>query len=328
MKIIAFASRADEMKHFERVKKEFGVEIDHVYEPLSLDTVEQAKGYDSVLILACDASRPVVEKLHEYGCKAISTRSRGYNSIDLDACKEYGIKASNITYSPNSVAEFAVMLILASNRNLVPAHTRQLSQDYTLAGLCGRELRNQTVGVLGVGKIGSTVVKNLSGFGCKILGCDLVEKEEMKQYLTYMSLAEMVQQCDVLTIHIPYYEENHHIINKELLKSMKDGAVLINTARGELINTEDLIEAIESEKLSKVALDVLEDETGIFFNNHNVRGVKNHNLSILKAKPNVIVTNHMAFYTEQAVYDMVSNGVKSLCQFHETGTSEFEIVEG
>ena len=326
MKILAYAARPDEMKGFHQFEKELGLEITYVTQNLSYENAHLAQGFKGVTILGnCCATKAVLQLLAQQGVQFLASRSAGYNNIDLIAAKELGIRVSNATYSPNSVAEFAVMLMLMLNRRVSTALRRYGCDDYSLQGLIGKELRNQTIGVIGTGRIGQTVIKNLSGFGCEILAYDVKPSKELSSYATYVSLEELLHQSDIITLHAPLIDSNYHLINERTIAQMKPGVQLINTARGELINTIDLITNLESGHIGGVALDVLEGESGIFHSDCRVKGITHHELAILKQKNNVMLTNHYAFYTEQAVFDMVECGLKSLVQFMSIHESDWEI---
>lgn len=177
----------------------------------------------------------------------------GYDHIDMQAAKDCGIRVGNAPYGPNGVADYAVMLILMSIRNMKRILERTNIQDYTLQGIRGRELSDLTVGVIGTGRIGRTVIRHLSGFGCRILANDPYENEETKQYASYVTLPELWKEADVITLHAPLTEDNFHLIGAETLAQMKDGVVIVNTARGALIDSEALIEGIESGKVGAAA---------------------------------------------------------------------------
>lgn len=328
IKITAFASRSDERSSFDLYEKEFNLDIKHVNKQLSLSVVEEAKGSQAVTILGnCDASRPVLKALSEIGVKYVASRSAGYNNIDVEAAKEFGIKISNAKYSPNCVADFAVMLALMLNRKVETALKRHVGNDYSLPGLMGHEMRNMTVGVIGTGRIGQTVIKNYSGFGCKIIGYDVYQNEEMKKYMTYVDLDTLFKTSDIITLHTPLFDSTYHIINEENIAKMKDGVKIINTARGELIDTPSLITALKSGKVGAAGLDVLEGEKGVFHCDHRFDGITNDQIAILKSLNNVVLTSHFAFYTDQAVKDMVYCGLYSLYQFMTTGSADFEITK-
>lgn len=326
MNIIAYACRPDEKSGFDKFTKELNINVTYVKESLSLENAHLSEGFEGVTILGnCNASKEVLEKLHDLGVKYLASRSAGYNNIDVETAKTLGIRISNATYSPNCVADFAVMLALMVNRRAIEVIKRNNAHDYSLPGLMGQELRNQTVGVIGTGRIGQAAIKNFSGFGCKILGYDMYPNDEMKQYIDYVDLDTLLEQSDIITLHAPLFESNYHLINKESIAKMKNGVKIINTARGELIHTEDLIAGLKSGKIAGAGLDVLESELGIFHSDCRLTGVNNDNLAILKQLNNVIVTNHVAFYTDQAVLDMVECGLRSLYNFITTNESQWEI---
>lgn len=326
MNIIAYACRPDEQPGFDKFTKELNINVTYVKESLSLENVHLAEGFEGVTILGnCNAGKEVLEKLHDLGVKYLASRSAGYNNIDVETAKTLGIRISNATYSPNCVADFAVMLALMVNRRAIEVIKRNNAHDYSLPGLMGQELRNQTVGVIGTGRIGQAAIKNFSGFGCKILGYDMYPNDEMKQYIDYVDLDTLLEQSDIITLHTPLFESNYHLINKESISKMKNGVKIINTARGELIHTEDLIDGLKSGKIAGAGLDVLESELGIFHSDCRLTGINNDSLAILKQLKNVIVTNHVAFYTDQAVLDMVECGLKSLYNFITTNESQWEI---
>jgi D-lactate dehydrogenase len=326
IKITAFASRKDERVSFDLFEEKLNLDINHVSESLSLDVVDQAAGSEGITILGnCNCKKPVLEALSKLGVKYVASRSVGYNNIDMVAAKELNIKVSNSLYSPNSVAEFAIMLGLMVNRKVVAGLKRNICNDFSFMGLQGHEMKNMTVGVIGTGRIGQTVIKGYSGFGCKIIGYDIYENEDMKKYMTYVDLDYLLKNSDIITLHTPLFDSTYHMINKESIAKMKKGVKIINTARGELIDTKALIEGLKSEQIGAAGLDVLESEYGIFHSDCRMKGIVNEEIAFLKAQENVVLTGHFAFYTDQAVEDMVHCGVNSLSQFITTGTADFEI---
>lgn len=326
IKVTAFASRPDERASFNVFEEKLNLSIKHVSSQLCLDVVQEAEGCEGVTILGnCDCSRPVLEALAKIGVKFVASRSAGYNNIDVEAAKSLGIQVSNAKYSPNCVADFALMLALMVNRRVLVGLKRNVGHDFSLPGLQGQEMKNMTVGVIGTGRIGQTVIKNYSGFGCKIIGYDVYENEDIKKYMTYVDLDYLLKNADIITLHTPLFESTYHIINKENIAKMKKGVKIINTARGELIDTEALIEGLKSHHIAGAGLDVLESEQGIFHSDCRMKGLVNDQIAILKSLDNVVLTNHFAFYTDQAVEDMVYCGLHSLSQFITTGTADFEI---
>ncbi|MFA6844330.1 MAG: D-isomer specific 2-hydroxyacid dehydrogenase family protein [Sphaerochaetaceae bacterium] len=325
--ITAFAARPDEQASFARLEKELNLSIKYVKSNLGKDVVSEAQGSEGVTILGnCDASAPVLEELAKLGVKFIASRSAGYNNIDLEAAKRLGMRVSNARYSPHCVADFAVMLALMVNRRVMVALKRNIGNDYSLPGIQGQEMENMTVGVMGTGRIGRTVISNLSGFGCKILAYDTFQSEEVRSKATYVDLDTLLSESDIITLHMPLTEETRHIINKDTIAKMKTGVKLINTARGELVDTSALIEGLKSKKIAGAGLDVLEGELGVYHTDHRLDGVANDQIAILKSLSNVVVTGHMAFYTDQAVDDMVSCGLTSLSDFIRKGAAACEIT--
>jgi len=311
MKLAVFSYRTDETAYFDKFVEQYNVDAVFTSEAPTLESAGFAKGCDCISIITTKVDEKLLDKLKECGVKFISTRTIGYDHIDIEYAHKIGISVGNVSYSPNSVAEYTVMLILMANRKVKHILERSIGQDYSLKGKQGKELRNQTVGVIGTGRIGETVIKNLSGFGAKIIAYDLYEKETVKEMATYVSMDKLFRESDVITMHTPLTAENHHLINEENIAKMKPGVVIINTARGALIDTPAFIDGIESGKIGAAALDVIEDETNVFYNDFKYAPIKNRELAILMSFPNVTVMPHTAFYTDQAVSDMVENSILS-----------------
>lgn len=325
MRILAYSHRRDETQYFEEFSKKYNVEVVLCNEEPSLETAPLAKGFDCISIITTNINSELVGKFHELGVKFISTRTIGYDHIDLKKAKELGVRVGNVTYSPNSVADYTIMLILMAVRKVKLIMERSNVQDFSLRGIQGKELPNLTIGVVGTGKIGRTVIKHLSGFGCKILAHDIYENDEVKSNAKYVDLDNLFKDSDIITLHMPATDDNYHIINKKAIKLMKDGVFIINTARGSLINTNDLIHGIESKKIGGAALDVIEQESNIYYSDLKGETLKNRNLAILKSFHNVIITPHAAFYTDQAVSDMIENSIKSCILFSENKENPWEI---
>lgn len=326
MKIVVFEKRDYEEKIINNYIENKGVEIISTSEILNKETVEICKGADGISILGhSNLDEKLLDKIKEAGIKYISTRTIGFNHIDVKYAKSMGLKISNGSYAPNGVADFTVMLMLIAIRNYKPAMWRQNVNDYTLNGLMGKELRHLTVGVLGTGRIGSTVIKNLSGFGCKILAYDVYQNESIKDIATYTSFDEVLKNSDIITIHVPLNDSNKAIINKDTISKMKKGVVIVNTARGELMNIKDLIDGIESEKIGALALDVFQNEDEIYHHNFSTDIIKNRDMAYLRQFPNVILTQHMAFFTDSAAEEMISNSLNDLIEFNKTGTCTKEL---
>lgn len=313
MKLFAFSLREyDEKKYLEKICKELNIEYDYTSDYPCLDNLHLCKGYDAVSIITNPTDSKMLDVMKSYGIKALSTRSIGYDHIDYDYAKQIGIKVCNVSYSPNSVANYTIMLILMACRKIDYIMKKSALQDFSLMGNCGRELSLSTVGIIGTGRIGEALIKHLSGFGCKILAYDLYEKDSVKQYAKYVSLDELYAESDIISLHVPGLPENEHMICSNTISKMKDGVILINAARGMLINTEDLINGLNSGKIGFAALDTFENEKGIYYLSFQDKVLPNKDFHILNGMPNVMLSPHMAFYTEEAVSDMVGNSVKGL----------------
>ena len=326
MKILFYSVFKNQEADLKAVAAECGVEVVMVGQPLGMENVHLAKGYESVSCAAkCDLTREVLTQLKEYGVKYISTKAIGYENLDVEACKELGLRFSNATYSPHSVGEFTVMSILTCLRKLSFSQAKLRQKDFTLFGLQGRELHNQTVGVIGTGKIGQSVIQGLSGFGCRIIAYDIYENEDLKKHVEYLPLEEVFKQSDVITLHAPLLESSHHLLDEKAFNMMKDNVCIVNNARGELIDTEALINALESGKVSAAALDVVEDELAFFRYDFSEKEITNKNLNRLLAMDNVQVTAHHSFFTRQAALDMVNSAIKSLQGFKAKGYTENQI---
>jgi Lactate dehydrogenase and related dehydrogenases len=311
-KICVFNYRAfDEGAYFEKLSKELDIDLVICPDVPTKATIHLAKDCQCINIVTTPIDAELMEQLHLLGIKMISTRTIGFDHIDLAAAKKYDIAVSNATYSTNGVADYAIMLMLMSARKMKHIMQRANIQDFSLQGLQGREFASLTIGIIGTGKIGQTVIRHLSGFGNPLLASSLYECEEVKQYAQYVSLNELIQRSDIISLHAPLDEANYHMIHKETIAAMKDHVILINTARGGLIDTEALLDGIESGKIGAAALDVIEDEFSLYYNDLKSQVLSNRSLAVLRSYPNVIVTPHMAFYTEQDVHDMVYSSLKS-----------------
>ena len=310
MKMFVFSMRTfDELPCFEKYCPQYGIEYDYTTETPCMDNLDLAKGYDVVNVITTVFDQLMLKKLHDMGVKCIATRTIGYDHIDVDYAKSLGMGVIHISYSPNSVADYAIMMMLMGLRRMPHIMERANIQDYTLKGKIGRELPDCTVGVIGTGRIGRTVIRHLSGFGCKMLAYDLYENEEVKQYAEYTDLDTLLKNSDVITLHAPATDDNYHMIDASAVEKMKQDVVIINCARGALIDTDALIDGIESGKVGFAGLDVVEHESGLYYFNRMGEPLHNPKLAILRSYSNVLVSPHTAFYTEEAVANMAENSI-------------------
>ncbi len=316
----------DEAEWFEKYSKELGLEISGCQDAPDLTNIAAVtKGCECADIITSKIDRELMEEFARCGIRYLTTRTIGYDHIDMEAARACGIRVGNAPYGPNGVADYTVMLILMSLRNMKRILERTNIQDYTLQGIRGRELKDLTVGVIGTGRIGSTVIGNLSGFGCRILAYDLYEREEVAQKAAYVPLEEIWRDADVITLHTPLTEANHHLINTETLAHMKDGVVIVNTARGALIDSEALIAGVESGKVGAAALDVVEKEFGLYYYDHKSDVLENRELAILRSFPNVTVSHHMAFYTDNYTRTVVRDSLASCRAYLDGAENPWEV---
>ncbi|OPJ58560.1 D-isomer specific 2-hydroxyacid dehydrogenase family protein [Clostridium oryzae] len=326
MKIYAYEVREDEQEYLEKIAKKLKVEIMYTTDTLNMETIDNASAYDGITTLGqSKISDQVLDELKKRNILYCATRTIGYNHIDINHAKEIGIKVCNANYDPNGVADYTVMLILMSIRRYKQALWRGQVNDYSLIGLQGKEMRNLTIGIIGTGRIGNAVIKNLTGFGCRILAYDAFQNDKTKEYAQYVGLDILYKESDVISIHTPLLDSTYHMINTDTLGKMKDGVVLINCARGELMDNKALIYGIESKKIGALALDVVEREEGIYHHDRRVDIIKNQEMAYLRQFPNVIMTQHMAFYTDAAVKSMVECAVIGLNDLFVKGTCNTEI---
>lgn len=324
-RIAAFEVREDERKAFAAVAGRYPVQLTLYTEKLTMETLPLAEGCDGVTTLGQSSlNRELLTALRERGICFLSTRTVGYNHIDLAAAGELGVRASHADYDPGSVADFTIMLMLMSLRRYKQALFRGNANDYSLSGLQGKELRTQTVGVVGTGNIGAAVIRRLSGWGCRVLAWGH-PKAELDGLAVYVTKEELFRSSDIITFHVPLVTDTYHMVNPYTLSCMKEGVILINTARGELMDTEALIAGIESCRIGALGIDVLENESGIYHMDRRSDILSNRSMAYLRQFPNVTMTQHIAFYTEEAVADMVEGGVRTLVEMMEGQPCRLEI---
>lgn len=305
----------DEQAIAQRIGAELGIEYGACADYPTPENAALAAGYDAVSFTPCDMGTAMVERFAALGVKYLCCRSIGYDHVDRKRAKELGMRVSNVDYTANGVANFAIMLMMMSLRRVGHILKRGEAQDYTLKGKIGRDLSACTVGVIGTGRIGRTVLRHLSGFGCRLLAYDLYPSEEAKQYAEYVPLDTLLRESDVITLHTNATDENHHLINAAAIDRMKPGVTIVNTARGRLIDAEALIAGLESGKIGAAGLDVLENENGLYYYDRRGDVICNSELARLRSFPNVILTDHTAFYTEEDVESMVRGIFESAAAF-------------
>ena len=326
MKVAFFALRDfDELAFAERFSKQYGIDFVWTSEYPNKDNLKLAEGCDGVSFTPCEITKEYVKIFHDYGVRYLLCRSIGYDHIPCEYAKLLGMHVSTSPYPTSCVANYALMLILMSTRKMQQTMIRAAAQDYTLKGKMGRDIGDCTVGVLGTGSIGRLLIKHLSSFGCKILAYDLYQNDEAKKYAEYVDLPTLYAQSDVISIHLPATDSTHHMINAETIAQMKDGVIIVNTARGSLIDSQAMIAGLKQGKIGGAALDVLENENGLYYYNRMGDHIDNDELAMLRSFPNVIVSPHTAFYVESTVSNMVEKSFLPLYYESRGEANPFEI---
>ncbi len=328
MKIAFYALRKfDELPLCRQFSDKYNIDFIWTNEYPSGENLDLSKGCDAISVVPCKITEKYIDKLSDFGIKYILCRSIGYDHIPLNYAKEKGIKVSSVSYPPECVANYAIMLMLMTTRKMSQIMLRAYTQDYSLKGKMGKDLSDCTVGIIGTGNIGSTVIKHLSGFGCKILAYNKFgENEELKKYAEYVSLEKLYENSDVISLHVASTPETFHMINEDSINKMKNGVIIVNTARGTLIDSKALIKNIKTEKIAAAGLDVIENENGLYYYNLSDKIIDNDEILMLKSFPNVILTPHTAFYTESTVSNMVKKSFEAMYYYKNNQSNPYEIT--
>jgi D-lactate dehydrogenase len=321
MKVAVFSAKPYDREFLDHANAAGAHQLKYHDDPLDTDTVGLAAGYDAICIFVNDtADQGVLEVLARGGTRLVALRCTGFNNVDLHAAARLGIKVVRVVnYSPNSVAEHAVALLLAINRKIHRAYNRTRDSNFALDGLMGFDFCGKTVAVVGTGKIGRVFAKIMLGFGCTVIGYDKYPSPEFEALGARYALPnEIGTSADIISLHCPLTPETYHCVNARTLSRAKHGALLVNTSRGGLVDTEAAIEALKSGQLGGLALDVYEQEADVFFRDLSGTIIADDVLQRLVSFPNVIVTGHQAFFTREAVGTISETTIQSITEF-ETG---------
>ncbi len=300
MKIAFYGTKPYDKIWFEPMGKEYGFDVHFIEAACSRETIFMAKGHDAICIFVNDyVDEEMINALYEMKVKAILLRSAGFNNVDVKAAEDKIVILRVPSYSPEAVAEFAMALLLTVNRLTHKAYNRTREFNMSLNGLMGTDLYEKTVGVIGTGKIGQAMIRILNGFQAHVLCYDPYPAEGLEA--EYVSLEKLFKSADIISLHCPLTSDTRHLINKDTIAIMKKGVYLVNTSRGSLINTEDLIDAMLEGKFGGVGLDVYEEEEGVFYEDRSGDIITDDNLARLMTFPNVLVTSHMGFFTKEAM---------------------------
>ncbi len=324
MKFAFFDTKPYDIKSFEKYQKDSWIELKFLETKLNPDTVNLASGCDGVCVFVNDTvNAEVIDRLHELGVKAIALRCAGYNNVDVRHA--FGkIHVFHVpAYSPYAVAEHAIAMLLTSIRRIHKAYIRTKDHNFSLSGLTGFDLHGKTVGVVGTGRIGRVFINICKGFGMKVLAYDKFPASDAD--FEYAELDTLFRKSDIISLHCPLTEETRHMIDENAIERMKKGVVIINTSRGALIDAEALLAGIKSRKVGAACLDVYEEESDIFFEDFSGHIMDDDTLARLISMPNVLVTSHQAFLTEEALNNIAETTLNNINEFFANGYCENEL---
>ena len=328
MKIAFFDAKPYDKPSFEKYGEQHNIKFKYFETKLNEDTAELAHGYDGVCIFVNDTvNKDVIDKLCEAGVKVVALRCAGFNNVDMKYAHGKIHVMRVPAYSPYAVAEHAIAMLLTSIRRIHKAYIRTKDFNFSLSGMTGFDLYGKTVGVIGTGRIGRVFIDICRGFGMKVLAFDKYPAEGLDNGDTvrYVSLDELFSKSDIISLHCPLTEETDHIINAEALEKCKTGVVIVNTSRGALVDADALLEGIKSRRVGAACLDVYEEESDLFFEDFSGHIMEDDTLARLISMPNVIVTSHQAFLTEEALSNIAETTVQNIVDFFEKGECANEL---
>jgi D-lactate dehydrogenase len=322
MKIAVFSTKNFDKRSLDQANEYHGHELVYFDTRLDKSTTPLAEGFEGVSVFVNDdVCAECIAQLAAGGTRIIGTRSAGFNQINLEAAEEHGITVARVpAYSPNAISEFTVGLILTLGRKIHRAYNRVRDNNFELDGLQGFEIHDKTIAVLGTGRIGAEVVKNLSGFRPKILAYDPYRNPEIEHLVEYVDdLGEIASRADIITLHMPLTPDTYHIVNKESIARARDGVMIVNTSRGALIDTAAAVDALKAGKIGFMAIDVYEEEGDLFFQDLSDYVVQDDVFSRLLTFPNVLVTGHQAFLTDRALLNIAEVTLQNFSEFEASG---------
>ncbi|MDG4764950.1 2-hydroxyacid dehydrogenase [Solwaraspora sp. WMMD406] len=325
MRVAVFSTKPYDSRFLTAANDGAGHELIYLEPRLSPETAQLATGCDAVCAFVNDdLGATVLEALAQGGVRLVALRSAGFNHVDLATARRLGLTVTRVPgYSPYAVAEHCAGLILALNRKIHRAYNRVREHNFALNGLLGFDLHGRTVGVIGTGKIGVRFIRIMAGFGCRVLAADPYPTDEaVAAGASYVPLPTLLAESDIVTLHCPLTPETHHLIDEERIAQMRDGVMLINTSRGALVDTAAVIRGLKSGKIGYLGLDVYEEEADLFFEDLSDQMLGDDLFSRLVTFPNVLITGHQAFFTEEALRNIASATVASLTAFARAGSAE------
>ncbi len=328
MKILFYDTKNYDRESFNAVLGGYpGISIEYTKSDLDPRTAALAEGFDAVCaFVSSDVGTQTLEILHAKKIRLLLMRCAGFNNVDLDTARKYGIRVMRVPgYSPEAVAEHAMALALASNRRLYKAYNKVREKDFSLSGLMGFNFYQKTAGIIGTGKIGAAMCRICRGFGMKIIAYDVYQNESLKDFVEYVSLERLLSDSDVISLHCPLMDSTYHLINIDTIQKMKDGVILVNTSRGALVKTDDLIEGIRMHKFAGVGLDVYEEETNNVFEDRSDEILEHSTTARLLSFPNVMITSHQGFFTREALEAIATTTLDNAADFESGNESPNDV---
>lgn len=322
MKITFFSAQPYDKIFFNQQNEQFGFELEYFETHLGPHIVEAISHTDAVCVFVNDkVNAEVMQVLATKGVKIIALRCAGFNNVDVEAAKQHNIKVCRVpAYSPQAVAEHAVAMMLTLNRKTHKAYNRVREQNFALNGLLGFDVYGKTVGVIGTGNIGNAFCKIMLGFGCRVLAFDLLVNKELETLgVEYKPLIELFEAADIVSLHCPLNEQTKHLINQQTIAMMKKGVMLINTSRGGLVHTKDVVAALKNGTIGYLGIDVYEQEDKLFFKDLSGSIIEDDTIQRLMSFPNVLITAHQAFFTNEALTQIASTTLNNVQELYTKG---------
>lgn len=330
MKVAVFSTKPYDRRFFESANEKHGHELSFFETRLSRESVKLAADFPAVCVFVNDQlDKSIVSELAEHDTQLIALRCAGYNNVDLPAAAEQKLTVARVpAYSPYAVAEHTVALLLTLNRNIHRAYNRVREGNFAIDGLLGFDLHEKTVGVVGTGRIGALVCHILHGFGCRLLAYDLQPNSDCEKLgVQYVDREKLIAAADIVSLHCPLTPETHHVIDAAAIDRMRTGALLINTSRGPLVDTDAVIAGLKSGKLGAVGLDVYEEEADLFFEDLSNQVLQDDTLARLLTFPNVLITSHQAFFTREAMQNIAETTLANITAFSQGELEPANVVK-
>jgi D-lactate dehydrogenase len=320
MKVTFFSTQPYDRKSFEEHNGNYGFQIKYLDVQLNEQTASLAKGAEAVCAFVNDRiNASILKELSELGVKVLALRCAGFNNVDLAAAQQYDVTVVRVpAYSPHAVAEHAVAMIMALNRKIHKAYNRIREQNFSLNGLLGFDLYGKTVGVIGTGNIGEVFCRIMLGFGCKVLAYDVKKNVVLTDSgVSYVDMKQLLAESDIISLHCPLNEHTKYLINDETIRLMKEHVMLINTSRGGLIDTKTVVKGLKTGKIGSLGIDVYEQEEKLFFRDLSDEIIEDDVISRLSSFPNVLITAHQGFFTQEALAQIAETTLQNLKRFKE-----------